>query len=120
MEVALLRAGTFAGLHRAEQIEAYPEVAEQPFDSRSKRMATVHRHEDGYFAAVKGAPEAVLPAAERIAGADDTPARHGFARRLAAAGRSAGWRGTSRPRRSEPAGGRPFRAGGAAASSSSA
>ena len=35
-------------------------------------MATVHRHADGYFAAVKGAPEAVLPAAERIAEADDT------------------------------------------------
>jgi Ca2+-transporting ATPase len=73
MEIALLRVGGLAGLHRAEQIGTYPEVAEHPFDSRSKRMATVHRHEDGHFAAVKGAPESVLPAAERIAGAEERP-----------------------------------------------
>jgi Ca2+-transporting ATPase len=73
MEVALLRAGGLAGLHRAEQVGAYPEVAEHPFDSRTKRMATVHRRGDGHFAAIKGAPEAVLEAADRIAGAGDKP-----------------------------------------------
>ena len=66
MEVALLRAGGFAGLHRGEQIGAFPEVAEQAFDASTKQMATVHRHGDGHFAAVKGAPEVILAAADRI------------------------------------------------------
>ncbi|MFH1340614.1 MAG: cation-transporting P-type ATPase [Pseudomonadota bacterium] len=66
MEVALLRAGGFAGLDRGEQIETYPEVTEQPFDASTKRMATVHRRGDGYVAAVKGAPEEVLAAAARV------------------------------------------------------
>ncbi|WP_454622462.1 cation-translocating P-type ATPase [Bradyrhizobium cenepequi] len=66
MEVALLRAGGLAGLERNEQIGIYPEVSEQPFDSATKRMATVHRRGGDYVAAVKGAPEEVLAAAERI------------------------------------------------------
>ena len=66
MEVALLRAGGFAGLHRGEQIGVFPEVAEHPFDAATKRMATVHRQGDGHFAAVKGAPEEVLALADRI------------------------------------------------------
>ncbi|MBY0512004.1 MAG: cation-transporting P-type ATPase [Rhodospirillaceae bacterium] len=66
MEVALLRAGGFAGLDRGEQVEAFPEVAEHPFDTATKRMATVHHQGDGHFAAVKGAPEEVLAAADRI------------------------------------------------------
>lgn len=66
MEVALLRVGGLAGLERSKQIGIYPEVAEQPFDSATKRMATVHRCSGDYVAAVKGAPEEVLAAAERI------------------------------------------------------
>ncbi|CAN7339786.1 cation-translocating P-type ATPase [Rhizobium sp. LjRoot258] len=66
MEVALLRAGSFAGLERRRQIDVYPEVGEHPFNAASKRMATVHSHGDGQFAAVKGAPEEVLKAADRI------------------------------------------------------
>ncbi|RDL47527.1 Calcium-transporting ATPase 1 [Ensifer sp. M14] len=76
MEVALLRAGGFAGLHRREQTDTYPEVLEHPFDPATKRMTTVHRHGEGHFAAVKGAPEEVLAAADRIgveaASLDDT------------------------------------------------
>jgi Ca2+-transporting ATPase len=73
MEVALLRAGSFAGLHRGEQVDAFPEVAEHPFDPTSKRMATVHRQGNGhFFAAVKGAPEQVLAAADRL-GVDERP-----------------------------------------------
>ena len=66
MEVALLRAGGFAGLDRGEQIRTFPEVAEHPFDPATKRMATVHRRGDGHFAAVKGAPEEVVAAADHI------------------------------------------------------
>ncbi|NLS07888.1 cation-transporting P-type ATPase [Rhizobium sp. P32RR-XVIII] len=72
MEVALLRAGSFAGLERQQQINVYPEVAEHPFSAASKRMATVHRHGDRHFAAVKGAPEELLKAADRI-GAKEEP-----------------------------------------------
>ena len=60
MEVALVRAGSVIGLERAEQLRRYPEVAERPFDPSTKWMATVHRDGDGYFTALKGAPEAVL------------------------------------------------------------
>lgn len=66
MEVALLRVGGFAGLRREEQTEAYPEVVEHPFDTATKRMATVHRRGDGHFAAIKGAPEEILASADRI------------------------------------------------------
>lgn len=72
MEVALLRAGDFAGLHRGEQIDTFPEVFEQAFDASTKQMATVHRHGDGHFAAVKGAPEVILGEADRI-GIDEMP-----------------------------------------------
>ncbi|MCA8971102.1 MAG: cation-transporting P-type ATPase, partial [Planctomycetes bacterium] len=76
-EVALLIAGRKAGLVRAELLEAWPEVREIAFDSESKRMATVHACAQGdamsgkpnaggvigvprFFAAIKGAPEAIL------------------------------------------------------------
>ncbi|HMB46994.1 MAG TPA: cation-transporting P-type ATPase, partial [Afifellaceae bacterium] len=68
-EIAILRAATLAGLRRPGLLPAYPLAAEYAFDSRSKRMATVHRHGERYLAAVKGAPEAVLPDCTRIAGA---------------------------------------------------
>ena len=92
MEVALLRAGGFAGLHRSEQLDDYPEVAEEPFDTATKRMATIHRHDDGHLAAVKGAPEEVLASADRIGieveALDDTTRAVWFAHaeRLAADG----------------------------------
>ncbi|MCB1265938.1 MAG: cation-transporting P-type ATPase [Mycobacterium sp.] len=60
MEVALVRAGSVIGLKRAEELRRFPEVAERPFDPSTKWMATVHRDGDGYFTALKGAPEAVL------------------------------------------------------------
>jgi P-type Ca2+ transporter type 2C len=72
MEVALLRAGSFAGLHRGEQVDTFPEVAEHPFDPTTKRMATVHRQGNDHFAAVKGAPEQVLAAADSL-GVDERP-----------------------------------------------
>lgn len=61
MEVALVQAGFLAGLRRDEQCIRFPEVTEYPFDPAVKWMATVHRDGDGYFTALKGAPEAVLP-----------------------------------------------------------
>ncbi|MGE0459779.1 MAG: cation-translocating P-type ATPase [Vicinamibacterales bacterium] len=63
LEVALLRAGANAGLHRAALVKQVPEVREEAFDAATKMMATVHRTGAGrYRVAVKGAPEAVLGA----------------------------------------------------------
>ena len=71
MEVALLRAGALAGLARSEQLNLLPEVIEYPFDPATKWMATVHRDCDGYFAAIKGAPEEVLALTDRTGVAAD-------------------------------------------------
>jgi Ca2+-transporting ATPase len=60
MELALLRAGRLADLDRLELLSETEEVREYAFDTVRKMMATVHRHDDGYLVAVKGAPEAVL------------------------------------------------------------
>ena len=72
MEVALLRAAGLAGLRRGQELGSFPEVVEYPFDASTKRMVTVHRIGDRYFAAVKGAPEVVLAQADR-AGAEACP-----------------------------------------------
>jgi P-type Ca2+ transporter type 2C len=67
MELALLRAGRLAGLERGELLNESPEIIEHAFDTTTKMMATVHHRDGAYFFAVKGAPEAVLAKAERIA-----------------------------------------------------
>jgi P-type Ca2+ transporter type 2C len=60
IEIALLEMGQKTGIKREELIEKMPEIKEVPFDGESKKMATVHETKNGYFVAVKGAPEAVL------------------------------------------------------------
>ena len=68
LEIALLRAAHRAGLERSQLLRDCPEVARQPFDSDTRMMATVHRCAEGFLVAVKGAPEAVLAQATRLAG----------------------------------------------------
>ena len=70
MELALLRAGRLAGLERGRLLNESPEVREHAFDAAAKMMATVHRRDGAHLFAVKGAPEAVLDSAERLAGED--------------------------------------------------
>ena len=70
MEVALLAGGAAVGLDRAALLEDQPEEREVSFDSDTKMMATLHRAGDGLRVAVKGAPEAVLAAATRVARAE--------------------------------------------------
>jgi len=60
-ELALLAAAARLGLDRPALLAAMPELREEPFSAEDKRMATIHRDADGVFAAVKGAPESVLP-----------------------------------------------------------
>jgi Ca2+-transporting ATPase len=69
-EIAILQAAALAGLRREGLLPDYPLAAEYAFDSRAKRMATVHQHADGYYVAVKGAPEAILPDCTKYAVAD--------------------------------------------------
>ncbi len=73
-EGALIVAAAKAGLWRRELEQAYPRVAEIPFDAERKRMTTIHelKHVDdddpspfrssatGYAVCVKGAPDLVL------------------------------------------------------------
>ena len=66
MELALLRAGLHVGLKRSALLHHSPIMDKHAFDAGAKMMATVHRRGDKYLFAVKGAPEAVLAAANKI------------------------------------------------------
>jgi Ca2+-transporting ATPase len=60
-ETALLESAHAAGIDSAALREAWPRVAEIPFDSERARMSSLHRDGDGVLMLVKGAPETVLP-----------------------------------------------------------
>jgi Ca2+-transporting ATPase len=64
-EGALLVLGRKAGLDPQETTALFPRVAEIPFSSESKRMATIHQASRGFLLCVKGAPESVLPRCTR-------------------------------------------------------
>jgi Ca2+-transporting ATPase len=66
-ETALLVAAARAGLLRDALLAAHPELVEVPFDSDSRRMATVHADGSGVWIAAKGAPETLLAACSRVA-----------------------------------------------------
>ena len=66
LEVALLAAGTKAGIERDKLLETWPEVREEAFDPEKMMMATFHRNGEEYRVAVKGSPESVLQACSRI------------------------------------------------------
>lgn len=64
-EAALLEAAIKWGLNAVEERQAWPRVAEFPFSSERKRMATVHRGPDGsQVVYLKGATERVLDRAD--------------------------------------------------------
>ncbi|MGE5727875.1 MAG: cation-translocating P-type ATPase [Gemmatimonas sp.] len=66
-EIALLVAAEKGGVHRDEWRARWPEIAEIPFSSERKFMATMHRHPDGStITMVKGAPETLLARSTRI------------------------------------------------------
>lgn len=67
LELALLRAGKTLGIQREKLLETFPETREEAFDPQIKMMATCHRMDQGFFWAIKGAPEAVLGVCGRIA-----------------------------------------------------
>ena len=59
-ETALLLAVEAVGAHPEEIRGRYPRFDEIAFDSRRKRMSTIHRSGDGRFVAVKGGPEVIV------------------------------------------------------------
>lgn len=60
-EAALIVAARKTGLDESALQRRYPRIDEEPFDSATKRMVTVHRSGDSTLAVVKGAPEVILP-----------------------------------------------------------
>ncbi|NTU68278.1 MAG: cation-translocating P-type ATPase [Chlorobiaceae bacterium] len=69
-EAALIVAARKAGIDEAMLGARYPRISEQPFDSATKRMATLHRDGGAVIAIVKGAPEVILPACTSFASAE--------------------------------------------------
>ncbi|NDJ86335.1 MAG: cation-translocating P-type ATPase, partial [Chloroflexi bacterium] len=68
-EGALVVAAAKAGFWREEVEQAYPRVAEVPFDSTRKRMSTIHRSPNGsspHIAFVKGAPDIIIDLCKSI------------------------------------------------------
>jgi Ca2+-transporting ATPase len=66
-EVALLLAAGAMGVEKRSVEEAYPRVAELPFDSERKCMTTVHRDPgDGLVSFTKGAAEVLLERSIRV------------------------------------------------------
>lgn len=73
-ETALLVVADSLGLDIAQERSAHPKLAEQPFQTSTRRMTTLHRKiGGGHLAALKGAPAVVLEAcATYTTGANET------------------------------------------------
>ncbi|MBL9007261.1 MAG: HAD-IC family P-type ATPase [Myxococcales bacterium] len=67
VDVALLVLSHRAGVQPAALDVSHPRVAAMPFDPEHRFAATLHRHEDGLLAVVKGAGERILPMCTRMA-----------------------------------------------------
>jgi Ca2+-transporting ATPase len=67
MEIALLETAAAGGMLRETLMADCPELREHAFDTHTRMMATVHQCKDGFSAAVKGAPEAVLDHVTQVA-----------------------------------------------------
>ena len=60
IEIALLQFVNSSKAKAADINASYPRIAEEPFNSETKLMATLHKHESGNFAAAKGAVEELI------------------------------------------------------------
>ncbi len=72
-EGALLSLAGKAGLAVEEAQERWPRIAEIPFDSATKYMATFHHDGDQVVICVKGAPDVLLGLASETLGDDGVP-----------------------------------------------
>jgi len=64
-ETALLQVAKLAGYDKRQLEGEAPRIREVPFDAERKRMATLHGEDGAVVSYVKGAPEAILPQANR-------------------------------------------------------
>ena len=69
-ELAILVAARSVGVDTDRIRATAPRLAELPFDSATKLMATVVNHDAGLLLAVKGAPDALLARCSQVAAAD--------------------------------------------------
>ena len=69
-ELALFEAAQSAGFDKNELDQSMPRLATVAFDSKRKRMTTLHRS-NGVVAYIKGAPEQVLSKCSQVAGVGD-------------------------------------------------
>ena len=65
-EAALRVAAQKGGIDLEAEARSTPRVRELPFDSRRKRMSTIHKVEDSQLVYVKGAPKEVLALCTRV------------------------------------------------------
>ncbi|MDI6852434.1 MAG: cation-translocating P-type ATPase [Deltaproteobacteria bacterium] len=65
-EGALLVLGQKAGMDAGQLLATHPRVAEIPFTSERKRMATIHQGSEGFQMLLKGAPESLLPFCRKV------------------------------------------------------
>lgn len=70
MEVALLAAGRRVGIERKKLLEELQEKKEVAFNPDTKMMATIHKQDDNFLFAVKGAPGAVVDVCSHIVTTD--------------------------------------------------
>ena len=60
IEIALLQFVQSRKINAADINRSYPRIAEEPFNSETKLMATLHKKDTGNFVAVKGAVEELI------------------------------------------------------------
>ncbi|MFP4563252.1 MAG: cation-translocating P-type ATPase [Spirochaetia bacterium] len=85
LEIALLEAAEERGFSRGGLLEEMPEEREVAFDTETKMMATIHRTGEGFYYAVKGAPEAVFDVCTTLSGSGgrfDETVRGGWAEKV--------------------------------------
>jgi len=83
MEAALLILAAKGGIALDQVAQQLPRLAEVPFDSAYKFMATFHRQGDQVHLFVKGAPDVLLARCERwLVGSEDQPLNPGDRQRI--------------------------------------
>ncbi len=82
LEVGLLKMVYAAGANAQALKDEFPRQAEIPFDSDHKFMATLHRANEAYLLAVKGAPEEILKRCNDFEGLNGSQALNGRERWL--------------------------------------
>lgn len=65
-ENALILAAAEQNLLKYDLDKTYPKLREIPFDSKVKRMVTLHRSDNEYIIIVKGAPDVLLDLCENV------------------------------------------------------